>query len=52
MSVASIASLDINIIGVPDTMACTNQFVPDIKEIVTNLYRTMTVTGHLFQGLY
>ena len=44
-------SLEINIFGVPDTMPCTNQFVPDIKEIVTILYRTMIVAGHLFKGL-
>ena len=45
-----ISSVEINIFGVLDTMPCTNQFVPDIKEIVTNLYWTMTVTGRLFQG--
>ena len=28
-------SLKINIFDVPDTMSYTNQFVPDIKEIVT-----------------
>ena len=32
-------------------MSYTNQFVLDIKEIVTVLYRTMTLTGGLFQGL-
>ena len=44
-------SLEINIFGVPDTMSCTNQNVFDIKEIAINLYRTMTVTGRLFQDL-
>ena len=28
-----VTSLDINILGVPDTMSCTNQFMPDVKEI-------------------
>ena len=28
-------------------MSCTKQFVPDIKEIVTNLYLTMTTTDLL-----
>ena len=45
------ASLEINIFGVPDTMSYTSQCMPDIKEIATNLYWTMTVTGCLFQGL-
>ena len=31
----------INIFGVPDTLSHTNKFVPDIKEIVTNLYQTI-----------
>ena len=44
-------SLEINIFGAADTMSCTNQFVPDIKEIVSDLYWTMIVTSHLFQGL-
>ena len=39
-------SLEINIFYVLDS----NQFVPDIKKIVTTLYWTMTVTSHLFQG--
>ena len=34
--------LEINIFGVPDTMSYTNQFVLDIKQIVTILYWTMT----------
>ena len=44
------ASLETNIFGVPDAMSCT-QFVPDITEIVTNMYRTVTLTGRLFQRL-
>ena len=28
---------------IPDTMSCTNQFVPDLKEIVTNLYQTISL---------
>ena len=43
-----IPSLEINIFGVP----CSNQNVFDIKYIVINLYRTMTVTIHLFRGLH
>ena len=46
------ANLEINIFGIPDTMSSINQFVSNIKEIVTNLYQTMTMTGYLFQGLY
>ena len=41
------SSNEINIADVPDTMSRTNQFVSDVKEIVTNLYQTMT--GRLFQ---
>ena len=44
-------SLEISIYGVPDTMSCTNQFMPDTKEIAKILFWTMTVTGCLFQGL-
>ena len=36
------ARLKINIFGLPDIMSCTNQFVPDIKDIVTDLYWIMT----------
>ena len=35
-----------NIFGVPDTVSSTSQFVPDIKEIVTDLYWTMTMTTY------
>ena len=31
-------NLEINIFDAPDTRSCISQFVPDIKEIVTNLY--------------
>ena len=44
-------SLVINIFAVPDTMFYTIQFVPDIKEIATDLYQMMTITGCLFQDL-
>ena len=43
-------SLEINIFGVPDTMFSTSQFVPDIKEIVTNLHGTMTMTAGYFKA--
>ena len=36
---------------VHQTVCCTNQFVADINEIVTTLYQTVTMIGHLFQGL-
>ena len=42
-------SFQINMFGVPDTIFCTNQFLPGIKEIIC--IRQMTVTGRLFQGL-
>ena len=48
---AAFLSLEINIFGVLGTMSSTNQFVTDIKDFVTNLYWTITITGHLFQGL-
>ena len=45
-----IASVEINTFGVPDTMSCTNQFVPDVKEIVMNLYWTMTQPAIYFKA--
>ena len=47
----TITSIEINSFGVPDTMSCINQFMPDVKEIAKHLFQTMTVTGRLFQGL-
>ena len=32
-------------------MSCTKQFMPDVKEIATNVFWTLTVTGRLFQVL-
>ena len=51
-AVVGTASHKINIFGVPDTMSYNNQIVPDIKETVTDLYQTITMSGNLLQGLY
>ena len=45
------ASHEINMFGVPDTMSCNDQFVPDNKEIITNLSCIIIVKGLLFEGL-
>ena len=48
--IPTVASLELLILAVPDTVSYTNQFVLDI-EIVTILYGTMTAISHFISRL-